>query len=228
MNYIENILGFITDNSKRLSTRAIIIILSFLAILFIDNVLGFSYYYNKQRQLGQLQSISILLKDTTLSPEIRTDLINLQNETLERKSIVDRTLLFIKHFSWSKSNSEELKTNNERSDLWLLISSSGFYILIFILMVPILLIVDKKTPFLKIIATIIMLFIIFGILSVFNYWLFDLLLPDKIFGSWNWNYFFNVVLQIGFSGLAVLLSKLYKKATNKNASASKITADSDL
>ncbi len=198
-SYIDTILNYVTDNKKRLSSRAAIVVLVFAAVFLFDNIFGFSEYYNNARQLDQLKTITLLLKDTSIKGEIRSDLLKMEAKTLKRKSIVDKTVDFFKSLSFS-SDKENVRSTpyntNGRSNLWFFLSSSCIYIIVGLLLIPVMLITDKTTPILKLIAILIMMIVIFTFGAWFNYWLFDLILPDKIFGSWVWNYIFNFILQI--------------------------------
>ncbi len=204
MSYIDNILSYITDSKKRLSSRAAIIVLIIVTIFLFDNIFGFSEYFNNGRQLDQLKSISILLKDSTIKGDVRLDLISMQSKTLKRKNLIDNTIDFFESLSVSnqKKNVSAITSKqtpiSQRNNLWFLFSSSGLYIIVGILLIPVMLITDKTTPILKLIATLIMMAIIFTFGAWFNYWLFDLFLHDKVFGSWVWNYLFSFILQIVF------------------------------
>jgi len=201
VSFYDNILSFVTDRSQRISARATVIVLVLSLILLVDNITGFSFYYNKQRQLDQLKSISQLLKDTTISADTKTKLTALEQQTLDRKTIVDYSLSFLKNISLtSSSQPQNIKKNNAKSirnDFWFLVSSSGLYILVTILLVPVILFTDKKTPFFRLLATLIIFVFIMTFTAWFNYWLFDIIIPDQLFGSWTWNYVANFLLQIG-------------------------------
>jgi hypothetical protein len=216
MNFFEHILNFITDRSKRLSTRATVIILTLFCILLIDNIFGVSFYYNKQRQLNQLQSVSLLLKDSTLSKETHLELVSLERQALNRKSIIDYSLSLFQNMSWTSSKQSQNTTNNNanpiRNNFWFLISASGIYILTAIFVVPVLLITDKKTPFLKLIAAMVMFVFIMFFSSWFNYWLFDKLIPDRLWGSWIWNYIANFIAQLGLIiGVYMMMATIDEK-----------------
>lgn len=219
MTFYENILSFITDGSKRLSTRATVIILTLFCLIFIDNIIGFSHYYDKQRQLEQLKSISILLKDTSLSQETKNELLELERQTFKRQSIIDYSTSFLKNISFTKSKQNQNTSNKEvntiRNDFWFLISASGLYILVTIFVVPVLLLTDKKTPFLKLLASMIMFIVVMFFTCWFNYWLFDKIIPNRVFGSWTWNYIINFVLQIGLL-LGLLFATNTMNKTNAN------------
>lgn len=203
MSLFDNFTSFVTDRSQRLSARATVIILVLAVVLLVDNISGFSFYYNKQRQLDQLKSISQLLKDTTMSRDTKTKLAALERQTLDRKNIIDYSLSFLKKISWTSSRQSQNTINNNgnsiRNEFWFFISSSGLYVLVIVLTVPIILLTDKKTPFFKLIATLLISIVIIGFTAWFNYWLFDKIIPDRLFGSWTWNYIANFLLQIGLA-----------------------------
>lgn len=218
MSLYENIFGFITDRSKRLSTRATAIILTVFTLALVDNIIGFSYYFNKQRQLDQLKSISILLNNSVLSKETKNELIELEKQTFKRKNIIDHSISFINNISWTNKTSTKYKNNisTERNNIWFLFSVSGLYILTTLAVIPVVFITDKKTPFFKLLASMIMFVIVMFFSSWFNYWLFDKIIPDKIFGSWTWNYIINFAIQIGLViGLVFATNTMNKTSTSE-------------
>lgn len=198
MSVIDKILTYVTDSKKRLSSRATIIILSLVLMLFIDNIIGFSEHYNTSRELERLESITKLLKDNNLRDETKDKLLKLEKETLSRKNIIDYSVEFISSISWNSSKNKITDKRLEgRSNFWFLISSSGFYILATLFVAPILLFLDKETPTFSLIATVVTFVVIMIFTSWFNYWLFGKIIPDKLFGSWIWNYVANIVVQLG-------------------------------
>jgi hypothetical protein len=217
MIFIDNILNFITDTKKRLSTRATIFILSVLAIFIIDNVIGFSHHYNNQKKLDQLKTISELLDRPNLTENTKKELKLLESETFERQNILNYSLSFLKNIASTDNkqsqNITKTETSTIRSNVWFLISSSGLYILVTILVVPVLLLTDRKTPFLKLLASMIMFGLVMFFTSWFNYWLFDKIIPDELFGSWTWNYIANFILQIGLILGLLFATKTIEKTT---------------
>jgi hypothetical protein len=220
MSFFDNILNFITDSEKRLSARATVFIIAICTLLIVDNLIGFSYYYNKQRQLEQLKSITELLADTTLTNDTRAKLVTLQTQTFDRKNIIDYSSSFLKNISSTDNKQSQNTTKTDakiiRNNIWFLITSSGLYILVTIFVVPVLLLTDRKTPFLKLLASMIIFILVMFFTSWFNYWLFDKLIPDKLFGSWTWNYIVNFVLQIG-----LILGLLFATNTMNKTNASR-------
>jgi hypothetical protein len=201
MSFFDNITSFITDRGQRLSVRATVLIITLALIIFADNVCGFSYYYNRQRQLEQLQSIAALLKDSSISLRTKENLRYLETQTLIRRNILDKSMTFAKNLSTigRKLDSSDKKAllKTERNEIVFFISTSGIYALVLILAVPIIFFTDKKTPFFKLVASLFLSAVIMAFTCWFNYWMIDLLLPYKIWGSWTWNYIMNVLIQLG-------------------------------
>ena len=214
MAFYDKIFEFITNKSNSLSAKATIVILTLFIIVIADNIIGFSYYYNKEKQLEQLKSVTFLLKENSISSENRKKLINLEIETLNRKNIIDYLSLSFDSISFTNSTTSKKTINNKdgivRDDFWFLISTSGIYMLITILILPILLLTDRKTPFLKLVATLLIFSLVMVITSWFNYWLFDKIIPNHLFGSWVFNYILNFILQIS------LMYGLYWATNNIN------------
>ena len=199
MAFYDKIFEFITNRSNSLSAKATIVILTLFTIFIADNIIGFSYYYNKDKQLEQLKSITFLLKESSISSENRKYLINLESETLNRKDIFYYSSLLFENISEISSEMSQKTINNKgsviRDNFWFLISTSGIYILVTVLVLPILLLTDRKTPFLKLVATLLIFSLVMVFTSWFNYWLFDKIIPSQIFGSWFFNYILNFILQ---------------------------------
>jgi len=217
LEIIGKILGFITDSNKRLSSRATVFLLSLMLLVLGDNITGFSSYYNKSRQLEQLSLITELLKEPNISLETRNRLIELEENTLKRKNILDHFFSFVKSISWkSAENSinEISDSEDKKNNLWFLFSSSGIYILVALVLIPVMIFTDKETPFLTLIATIFLFLIIMFFASWFNFWLFDKIIPNRIFGSWKWNYAFNFIIQILLI-IAYLKIETYLERWNK-------------
>jgi hypothetical protein len=214
MAFYDKIFEFITNRSNSLSAKATIVILTLFTIFIADNIIGFSYYYNKDKQLEQLKSITFLLKESSISSENRKYLINLESETLNRKDIVDYSSLLFENISEISSAMSQKTINNKdsviRNDFWFLISTSGIYILVTVLILPIILLTDRKTPFLKLVATLLIFSLVMIFTTWFNYWLFDKIIPNQIFGSWIFNYILNFILQIS------LMYGLYWATNNIN------------
>ena len=198
MGYIDSLINLVTDRARPLSSRATYTILIILLVLIADNLIGFSYYYNNDKKLDQLKSISVLLKDTTLPADTRGQLLNMEKEIGSRQNLKDYCFSFLKNISWTSSkNKQSTNVNNvklSRNNFWQVITSGGFFILTILVFVPIIFITDKRTPFLQKIFAMFLIAILMVAAAWFYSWLFSLI--PKIGKTWTWNYILNVVLQV--------------------------------
>lgn len=198
MSYVESLINLVTDRARPLSSRATYTIVIVLLVLIADNLIGFSYYYNNDKKLDELKSISVLLKDTTLPADTRTYLLNMESEIVSRQNIKDYFVSFLKNISWTSSkNKQSANTNNAkpiRDNFWQTITSGGLFILTVLIFIPIIFITDKRTPLLQKIFTIFVIAIIMFAAAWFYSWLFSFI--PMIGKTWTWNYILNIVLQV--------------------------------
>lgn len=220
MNYIESIINFIFDKKRKISAKATFIILSITCLLILDNVLGFTYYYSHNRQLNQLESIYAIKKDTNLSVSSREKLDEMEVALWNRKNIFEKAIIFIKYRKENKpikSNQESLYIKESgKNNFWFLVSTSGLYMLVTIIMFPVLLFMDKKSSFFKSLATFIIFALVMVFTSWFNYWLFNKIIPDKLWGNWTWNYIINAFIQVGLIIGLYWATKNINKVTDDN------------
>lgn len=200
MDFLNNILSFITDGNKRLSVKTVVVILTLLSVFLVDNVTGFSFYHSNQRKLDQLESIQNLLKDTTLTTDVRHKLSLMQSKVFERENVFEYLLSFFKNKYFRSSDNEQAiiegEGDNARNDFLFLLSTSGFYMLFAFLLIIIIFFTGKDTSFWVSIFSVILLSIIMFLIILFMYWLLGKIIPDKLFGSWTWNYIVNLFVQI--------------------------------
>jgi hypothetical protein len=214
--FYEHVFEFITDRSKRLSARATIVVLSVVLILLLDNMLGFSYYYRKQKQLDILEKATVLLKDSTITGDVRNRLVQLQIQSLNKNNVIENLGIFIRQlFISSKKGNNSLDTKSTRNNFWFLFSASGIYILLTVILIPLVLIARKKTPFFRILAMCFIFLFIMIFTIWFNYWLMDKIFPDKLFGNWLWNYIANFLMQIALIIGLLWLSYTIEKGNKK-------------
>ncbi|OWP32585.1 hypothetical protein CBG53_03795 [Porphyromonas gingivalis] len=200
MDFLNNILSFITDSNKRLSVKTVVVILTLLSVFLVDNVTGFSFYHSNQRKLDQLESIQNLLKDTTLTTDVRHKLSLMQSRVFERENVFEYLLSFFKNKYFRSSGNEQAiiegEGDNARNDFLFLLSTSGFYMLFAFLLIIIIFFTGKDTSFWVSLFSVILLSIIMFLIIFSMYWLLGKIIPDELFGSWTWNYIVNLFVQI--------------------------------
>lgn len=119
MEIVNKILDFIFDSSRKLSHKAITIMIIVIAVLVIDNIYSITYYYNLNKKIETIKNLNPLISDTTVTPKekevflrlrldvinhttIKEKLFNLSNSIIYSDNQVspgERGLLFFHYFS---------------------------------------------------------------------------------------------------------------------------------
>ena len=197
MDIFVKIFEFITSKQTHLSAKATIFLLLIISLWLINNIFGFSYYYNINKKISILKEISILHQDTTFQESTIKSLDSLETSVLERKNMINYFSDLSKNDSLSNSTIKKNTTPNNanpiRNNFWFLISSSTIY-LIAIIAMPFV-IFSNDDNFLSKIGTTIISIAMLSLAAWFNYWLFGFI-EKPILNNWNWNYFLNFVFQI--------------------------------
>ena len=218
MDLLNSIFNFFTDKSQKLSRKALLIMGGVILLILIDNTLSFSYYYNTEKRIEQIQGINEIVKDTTLSSEEKNKLKKLRTELIIRKTWKNQTYELLSEIEF-KSDSEEITENSdiqvqsERSYFWHFVSSGWIFLLVMIVM-PFVGLADKNTS----IGTVIGILIVIEPLFFGLAWLFA-----KVFsfipilsGNPIVNYILNVILSFVILFLLTKLSGNKKKKTTGN------------
>ena len=154
MEFLNSIFHFFTDKTRRLSSKAITTIIVISLIVFIDNTLSFSYYYNTENKIEQISSVNKTLNESTLSETEKKKLLKLRKDIIDRKTWKDKTWDFVSSMDFGNNNNlikneteEKIEEQiDKRSYLWHFISSS-WLILILMIAFPFVGIFDNNTPF---------------------------------------------------------------------------------
>src|ERR1700757_392309 len=139
MNWINTLISFITDKNHKISTKTYIIIAGVFLVITCDRIIGFSYNYCLEKKLYEVDMIGKILKDTTIENTTRQELLGMRKEILHHKYFYDYIRDEISSVFSSKTNvntvsniNTSVKTSNTRNNFWFLMSSSGFFILVYI------------------------------------------------------------------------------------------------
>lgn len=201
MEVINSLFNLFTDKTKALSFKAIISFFVLVLIIFIDNTLSFSYYYNTQNKIEQIGKLNKMIADDALDVDEKTELVNLRRQIIERRTWKDKTWDFITKIEF-KSNQGIVVNNGEiNSDLGLersylihFITSSWTW-LILMIVVFVMAFVGKYISILERLFTVLFFELIlsgcaFIFTKAFSY------IPI-IFGSPTYNYVLNALLCLG-------------------------------
>jgi hypothetical protein len=204
MIFFDKLTDFVFDERKKISSKAAIILLSLLGLLFIDNLIGFSHNYKLNNKIDHIQKLNALILDSKTDKSTKIYLIKLRNETLNRKNILEIFSEYVKSSPSDKTNINRPKNDNITSNLtaesintFFHLTSSILFYLLAILMIPFIFFLDRNSSFPQRIAMGLMLCLMFAGIGIFLYWLCSLI--PKIWNeSWIINYIINVLIQVFF------------------------------
>jgi hypothetical protein len=214
----NSFIEFITDGKRRLSVKAAFIVVAIISVFILDNLIGFSFHYQEQKKIAEIEALNIIIKDHSNDSISITYASTLRDELIERKNLLEKIFLFFKNITSSddqKQNSSgptEISKNKSvsiKSIFWTYASSGGIYFILTIVSIPLLFITDKKNKLIVIIGTTITTVASMFIFGMFLTWLFSLI-PQISSKTWLWNYLLNFTFQLII--LSILLYFAIKKS----------------
>lgn len=214
MSYIDHFADFLFDERRRLSSKAAVILFIILAVLLVDNLLGFSYSFAIDRKISQVQKLNTIIKDPSVDSSTKMFAINLRNRIIDRQDIVSQALSF---FRGKSNNSIKHQANKPtatakpidvsiKNNFWFNFSASGFFFLLAIIMIPLMLFADKTTSFIQRLGTGIATTFSLVLFGFFFIWLLGFI-PQISNSTWVWNYILNGLIQILMSFLFFYLGQ---------------------
>lgn len=97
MDFFAPLFNFLTDNTKKLSSRAITVMVVIAIVISIDNISGFTYYYNLEKKLTIVTQLDASIKDSSISKEEKLEFGKLRLEVMKHKSLKDKLWDFLKN-----------------------------------------------------------------------------------------------------------------------------------
>jgi hypothetical protein len=226
IDFLKELLSFFVDNKRHYSAKVATFFVIICCVYLANDITGFNYYYNLNHRIEGITSINEILKDSTVVGKDKEQLIALRGEILSHKNTIDgfadkiknsyRSLKYRGVLTHSADNKVIINESvaikyASRNDFAFLITSSGLYVFLMILIIPIgvyaLLKADNlSNTLIGIIAVEVMI----GIPVVLSYYIFGLI--PLIKNNWTWNYVLNFVLQIIFlSIISIAITTASKK-----------------
>lgn len=222
MELVNSIFHFFTDKTKKLPYKLILLLSTLVLIALLDNFLSFSYSYNNNNKIAQIEGINNILNDTSITKYEREKLLVLRKDILNRSTWKDKsydvlTSIEFKNDKKSNVNVPEIKgTKNssqvskekpkfiERDYWWHFISSSWLFIIL-MFVIPVISFLDKETIFWQTIGVIIILEpLLYGICWIYAK-VFSII--PIIYNNPFYNYFLNATLCL----LSILLFSFFGK-----------------
>jgi hypothetical protein len=199
MGYIDEIKNFLLNDNIRVSHKAAIIVFVMASFLVVDNILGFSYYFNIDRKLEHLEKLDKIINDNKSdSTTVSFAKISKYN-MLSRNNCLDYFSDFtINMYSIIKKKVPTIQTDNTKDvnidfDFWFHLTSGGFFYILAIIMSPVILMSNPNIPIIQRCATSILAFSMLFLFGFVFYKICSLIphIDSKIF-----TYFVNLFLQV--------------------------------
>lgn len=89
MELIKHILNFFLGKEYSLTSKFIGLLSFILVLLFVDNLLGFSFYYSNNQKLNQIKIVEMLKKDCKDNEEVLIALNDTEKRIIYRKNIIE-------------------------------------------------------------------------------------------------------------------------------------------
>jgi hypothetical protein len=202
MNWVDTLTKFLLDENRRLPFKVAIVVSIFVGIILIDNVLGFSYYYNTEKKIEQVEKLNSLLNDSLTDKASKTFALKLRKEVMENENWIKQSFsLFTNILEQNKSQelNPQISNNNEirleKNNFWFTLSSSGSLYLALVVAIPLIIFTDKKTSIIQRLSTSLLVFLIFIMLALFFNWICSFI-PQISNTTWLWNYILNSMIQM--------------------------------
>ena len=206
MEVLNNIFSFFTDHSKRFYIK-FSVGLGILFFLFMaDDILGFTYFNNIQRKIEQTKAISEILKDSTLTRDTKVKLIEIQQDLLNRESLVTHLSNLVKFEPWNTPDTVFINSKGviihrhysitSKNQNWHILSSGGLF-LIFGFVMTFSVLFNSDSEHLSMIGSSGAIFITW-VLMIASCAFFTYLLGfiPRMGETWVFNYLLNAAIQI--------------------------------
>lgn len=221
MSVFEGFFNFLFDDKKQLSQKAAVVVLVIIAIVAVDNLLGFTYYYNTEKKIQQIEKLNVIIKDSTIDNNTKETAFKLRSEIISRENFFTKIILFLKPTIIPKENksseiasqpldkveSRPAEINIEKNNIWFHLSSGGFYYLFALIVIIVMPFTDVATSLIQKTATGLLTGIIVAAVGLLFYWICSLI-PQISSKSWIWNYVVNITIQLSLFILSGIFNKL--------------------
>jgi len=88
MNVLGDLLAYFSEKKYSFTSKIFVVLFAIVAIILINNILGFSFYYSNSQKISQLQTIENVKKDCR-DPEVNNTLNSIEKRIIQRKNIIE-------------------------------------------------------------------------------------------------------------------------------------------
>jgi hypothetical protein len=233
MDLLNKIWDFLVDSNRHFSAKASIFGLTLLTIFLLNDVTGFTYYYNTKNKIEQVKALADITRDTLLSATVRIEALALQQQVLTRQTIPEQTTIRAKQlyadFQGFLDNRQQsstkvvthsssgipvesvMITTNGRNNFIFLMTTSGIALLVIVIMIPIGIVLIYQQGWGSATLGAVAVEIVFLLIAWFSYITLNLI--PMLGSTWTWNYVLNSCIQVGSVGaVSFFLYKLGSKS----------------
>jgi hypothetical protein len=124
MEVLNNITSYLTNTQTKFFKKVLFVIFTLIAILIIDNIIGFSYFNNTSKKIEQVDKLNKIISNKSLSASETNKFKTLRTEILSHKNLLQYDYVSIFKISFEDG----------RSAWGHFISSAWFVIILMVLM----------------------------------------------------------------------------------------------
>ena len=206
MSLFKDFSDFTFDKNIPISRKLSLSIVVFFLLVFIDNSIGFTFFYYNNNKIETLEKLNNMIESNKYNNDVVKYCTELQIDIINKTNLLQR----IYNLSQQLANYLYPQENHQRSSFWFFISSAGIFAFAIVILF-ILKITGKNVSFDSVISKTLTLTIFgYSILVVCSY------IPNILDRYWITNYFVNFIIQIFAIYLMVELpTKGSQAPTNK-------------
>ena len=187
MEIFNSFFKYFTDKDTKFLNKSFLFVIVLMSLFIVDNLFGFSYYYNLDRKVASIENINRILLDSTLSAKERNELKRSKEVTITRKNFKDKAYIFIAQMFSGRG------TDVKRNALIHFLTAGSFSLLLFVLM-PFFYEKEYYETFGEVLRIILVAEIIFIALAALCSWLLSFI--PIINHTPIWNYLINIVVNV--------------------------------
>jgi hypothetical protein len=194
MEILLKIFEHLTDQTKKVSTKVVLAILTFFILLICDNTFNFSTNFNNQYKIEQIERLNNIVIDITLSKSEMNRLLEIRNSIIEHRTLKEKGYNFLSTIKINNDDLNKIYFNSTNISLAYILHfvSSSWAFLLLIVGFPFVAFKDKYMPNWKILTILIFVQIALFFLS----WCFAKMLSYlQLFENPFFNYTLNASIQ---------------------------------
>jgi len=160
MESFLSLLKVFTDKTLNFYSKATLVLLFILLLVFIDNTLNYVYFQNVSKKVNYISTIGDALEDKTLTSKEKNQLLEIRKEILSKpsyKSLSHSIIYQLTSISLNNGDSRNSIIHFLSSTWWILL-----FISIMIVLIPFMFKFEKNQPLIMIIGSFCLIILALG------------------------------------------------------------------